>query len=145
MTRAVTKEITQTMALQELKDYFECPVCLSVPRRPPIWQCDQGHMICSLCRPQVRACPTCRGRYSSEQRLYFAERLLEKIPVACKYSEEGCEVELVPSQMSRHEAQLRLERHPRVHKLSLNMWWAQNNSRQSYKLQPIYYQIYAAL
>ena len=28
-------------ALKELKEYFECPVCLSVPRQPPIWQCDQ--------------------------------------------------------------------------------------------------------
>ena len=68
-------------------------------RRPPIWQCDHGHMICSTCRPKVRTCHTCRGRYSSEQRLYFAERLLEKVPVACKYSEDGCEMELVPSLM----------------------------------------------
>ena len=102
---AMARAVTQTMALDELKDYFECPVCLSVPRRPPIWQCDKGHMICGTCRPKVVNCPTCRGRFSQEQRLYFAERLLEKVPVACKYSEEGCEVELVPGQMARHEAE----------------------------------------
>ena len=36
----VTGAATLT-ALEELKEYFECPVCLSVPRQPPIWQCDQ--------------------------------------------------------------------------------------------------------
>ena len=105
MTTSSTETSTHTMSLQELKDYFECPVCLNVPRKPPIWQCDKGHMICSICRPKVVTCPTCRGRYSLEQRLYFAERLLERVPVSCKYSEDGCEVELVPSQMRRHEAE----------------------------------------
>ena len=32
---------TDTISLNELKDYFECPVCLCVPRKPPIWQCDK--------------------------------------------------------------------------------------------------------
>ena len=36
----VTGAATLT-ALEELMEYFECPVCLSVPRQPPIWQCDQ--------------------------------------------------------------------------------------------------------
>eukprot|EP00091_Calanus_sinicus_P003552 TRINITY_DN13722_c0_g1_i1.p1 TRINITY_DN13722_c0_g1~~TRINITY_DN13722_c0_g1_i1.p1 ORF type:complete len:142 (-),score=43.17 TRINITY_DN13722_c0_g1_i1:78-503(-) len=36
-------------------------------------------------------------------RLYFAERLLEKVPVPCKYNEEGCEVELVWSRLQGHE------------------------------------------
>ena len=31
----VTGAATLT-ALEELKEYFECPVCLSVPRQPPI-------------------------------------------------------------------------------------------------------------
>ena len=36
----VTGAATLT-GLEELKEYFECPVCLSVPRQPPIWQCEQ--------------------------------------------------------------------------------------------------------
>ena len=102
---AVMGTITDTISLEELKDYFECPVCLSVPRRPPIWQCDKGHMICGACRPQVVSCPTCRGKFSNGHRLFFAERLLEKVPVSCRYSEEGCGVELVPGRMGRHEAE----------------------------------------
>ena len=106
-------EDTDTISLRELKDYFECPVCLTVPRKPPIWQCDkvsrklyrktfltfdyQGHMICSTCRPQVVSCPECRGRYNTTGfRLYFAEKLLERVPVTCRYSDEGCLVAMVP-------------------------------------------------
>ena len=29
------------ISLEELKDYFECPICLNVPRKAPIWQCDK--------------------------------------------------------------------------------------------------------
>ena len=27
--------------LEDLKRHFECPVCLTVPRNPPIYQCDR--------------------------------------------------------------------------------------------------------
>jgi len=86
----------------DLKEYFECPICYNIPRRPPIFQCDSGHMICATCKPRVTICPQCRGQYRG-QRLYFAERLLEKIPVPCKYSDEGCQVELLLSDITTHE------------------------------------------
>ena len=62
----------------------------------------QGHLICATCRPRVALCPTCRGSFLPEaggHRLFFAERLLERVPVACAHSEAGCEVELVPGKM----------------------------------------------
>jgi len=59
-------------------------------------------MICGTCRPRVHHCPQCRADYKGH-RLYFAERLLEKVPVPCKYSEEGCQVELVWSRLQKHE------------------------------------------
>lgn len=59
-------------------------------------------MICGTCRPRVHNCPQCRAVYKGH-RLYFAERLLEKVPVPCKYNEEGCEVELVWSRLQGHE------------------------------------------
>jgi len=34
-----------SISLSDLKDYFECPVCYNVPRRPPIFQCEKGHII----------------------------------------------------------------------------------------------------
>ena len=110
--------------VEDLKRYFECPVCLCVPRNPPIYQCDkvtpnillstlsltlvpppQGHMICSSCRPKVLTCPQCRGRLQPGARLYFAERLLEEVPVPCRFSEEGCQVELPRAKLGRHEGE----------------------------------------
>jgi len=91
------------ISLEELKDYFECPICLNVPRKAPIWQCDKGHTICSSCRPKVVTCPQCRARYTAGNRNYFAERLLERVPVPCSFLEQGCEVELVPSKIKKHE------------------------------------------
>ena len=26
-----------------------------------VFQCEGGHLVCSLCRPQLRDCPVCRG------------------------------------------------------------------------------------
>ena len=65
----------------------------------------QGHIICSSCRPKLRSCPQCRGRLQDGARLYFAERLLEKVPAPCRYSTEGCTVELVTGRLEQHEAE----------------------------------------
>ena len=46
----------------ERREELECPVCceeLGAPRR--IFQCSQGHPVCSSCRPRLRHCPSCRG------------------------------------------------------------------------------------
>ena len=50
-------------------------------------------------------CPQCRGRLQAGARLYFAERLLDKVPVSCQYSEQGCQVELARARLSQHEAE----------------------------------------
>ena len=43
-----------------------CPICLSIPL-PPIWQCKDGHLICSTCLPklQKQECPTCKTSLDS--------------------------------------------------------------------------------
>lgn len=91
-----------SIPLSDLKEYFECPVCYTVPRRPPIFQCTSGHMICGLCRPKVSICPQCRSPYQGH-RLLFAERLLERVPVPCNFASEGCQEELVLTEMNQHE------------------------------------------
>ena len=40
------------ISLEELKDYFECPICLNVPRKAPIWQCDKVKET-ALCRAKI--------------------------------------------------------------------------------------------
>ena len=42
----------EVILLEDLKRYFECPVCLCVPRSPPIYQCDM------VSKPEGPHCPS---------------------------------------------------------------------------------------
>ena len=99
--------IPRSISTEEIREYFECPVCYNVPRPgAPIYACAQGHMICSECRPLVTQCPICRINITEEnqQRLYFAERLLEeKVPAPCKFTHLGCQVEDIGHRLMQHE------------------------------------------
>ena len=80
-------------SMVELREYFECPICLSVPRAPPIFQvqrctlplmpmkfhrivfqCLSGHLICSECRPQINVCPICRASLGSNRQVITKAR-----------------------------------------------------------------------
>jgi len=98
----------KVISTEDLREYFECPICFNVPRSPPIYACGVGHMICRVCRPKLKNCPTCRMPYpppgTQNHRLYFAEKLLEeRIPIACMFAPFGCDVELTGGEIKRHE------------------------------------------
>ena len=76
----------------DLKDLLECPVCLRVPRSSPIYQCARGHVVCSECRPNVTTCPQCRDPLVGNIRSLISEKMLEKLPCVCKYTDNGCNV-----------------------------------------------------
>ena len=44
----------------DLLPELECPVCLEY-MLPPITMCENGHNICSTCKPKLLKCPTCSG------------------------------------------------------------------------------------
>jgi len=87
---------------EELKDLLECPVCLRVPRSSPIFQCARGHVVCSDCRPNVSTCPQCRDPLGNIRSL-VSEKMLEKLPCVCKFSDNGCQVEMLRNQLPEHE------------------------------------------
>lgn len=93
------------ISTEDLREYFECPVCFLVPRKPPIYACIRGHMICASCKPRMINCPTCRVSLDGQPyRLYFAERLLEeRVPISCTFADHGCKVESPGAAMKRHE------------------------------------------
>ena len=45
---------------------LECPVCWSVPRSVPIYQCGNGHLLCKDCKPRLRECPICKTKHGFE-------------------------------------------------------------------------------
>ena len=43
-----------------IEGHLECPVCLNVPETGPVFQCNNGHLICCKCREKLNTCPVCR-------------------------------------------------------------------------------------
>jgi E3 ubiquitin-protein ligase SIAH1 len=91
MTEKIQPESEMEMIpLSEIKEMVECSVCFHVPESPPIYQCDNGHILCKACKAQLAECTTCRQRLGNLRSL-VAEKLIEKIPVRCKFAEHGCD------------------------------------------------------
>ena len=44
--------LIKNSAVKELRDLLMCPVCLVVPTTKPIYQCDNGHVVCKDCFPR---------------------------------------------------------------------------------------------
>jgi len=62
----------------EVESELECPVCLEISR-PPIYQCPDGHIVCSACKPLLKACCLCEQKYTDPPiRCRFAEKLAAK-------------------------------------------------------------------
>jgi len=58
-------------------DGFDCPVCWE-PLRRPVYQCVNGHLICSVCIGRIertnKVCPTCRVALGDRIRCLEADR-----------------------------------------------------------------------
>jgi len=84
--------------VQDLKKQIECPVCLEVPRKGPVFACSNGHLVCQKCKRET--CPTCRGAVGDNKSL-IAVAVIEKILHDCKFVE--CEEEFALNQIEEHE------------------------------------------
>ena len=87
---------------EDIRSRLECPVCLKTIRSTPIKQCINGHIHCNDCHSKLEICPICREHLSNTRNL-FAEQTLMKMPILCKFQDEGChEICLFPK-MEKHE------------------------------------------
>ncbi|CAN6326729.1 unnamed protein product [Urochloa humidicola] len=72
---------------------LDCGICF-LPLKPPIFQCNVGHVVCSLCHDKMgvpSSCHVCRaltpGGY---QRCHAMEQLVDSIHVPCLHAAHGC-------------------------------------------------------
>jgi len=66
--------------IQELREELECPVCLEVTSKAPIYKCSDDHLICRQCRPKLSECPQCRELYPEQlKRFRGAEKQGERL------------------------------------------------------------------
>lgn len=78
---------------------------------PPIVFCQNGHNICSSCRPSLETCPTCRHPIL-QARNYSLEDVCYKLNYPCKFHEEGCEEMFSGEFIKEHQAMCHHGTHP---------------------------------
>lgn len=98
---ASSRPRSSTDLTSALTSVFECPVCLD-PVMPPIAQCVNGHLLCFPCRNQVDVCPLCRQSISNVRALAM-EKVAEKFPYPCNYSDYGCTAKPILLDKPDHE------------------------------------------
>ncbi|EOA24318.1 hypothetical protein CARUB_v10017558mg [Capsella rubella] len=70
-------------------DVLDCPICCE-PLKIPIFQCDNGHLACSLCCTKVRnRCPSCTLPIGYV-RCRAMEKVIEASRVSCPNAKYGC-------------------------------------------------------
>ena len=64
-------------AMSTILAAMECPICFdTIP--PPVIQCQNGHLICAMCRRRSERCPVCREKYSPGRSL-IAEQIFTSL------------------------------------------------------------------
>lgn len=95
------KSVEKTLAAA--KNYSDCPVCFNT-LTPPIYQCCNGHIICSTCAEQIHKCVECRVPLlkSSKIRNIALEKIINNLCVDCLNKNEGCEVKTTIESLNTH-------------------------------------------
>ncbi|GAA0151778.1 ubiquitin-protein ligase [Lithospermum erythrorhizon] len=92
-TAKSVSRLTEKYAMQSasnLKELLQCPIC-KISMYLPIYQCPNGHTICSDCRTRVKSrCPTCRFELG-DIRCLALEKVAESLELPCRYQSLGCD------------------------------------------------------
>ena len=77
---------SQKKKVDDMKKQVKCPVCLEVPRKGPVFNCPNGHLVCQECKRE--SCPICRAQMRDNRSL-LAIAVIENILHDCKNIECG--------------------------------------------------------
>ena len=73
---------------KNLRETLSCPVCDRLPT-PPVYGCQNGHIICEACKAKVRHCSVCRAERFCVRYLIVEDLLATKI-LPCENESAGC-------------------------------------------------------
>jgi len=88
--------------LTELQESVECPVCFSIPRKPPVPCCQNGHIVCSRCKDKLETCPTCRVPMTNCVS-QVAATIIQRIQHPCYFKDAGCVFRCNINSIEEHE------------------------------------------
>ena len=61
-----------------IRDLLECPVCMETIKSVPVYQCANGHVICTGCIEKLNNCPICRNN-SALVRILKLENIVQRL------------------------------------------------------------------
>ncbi|WVZ96325.1 hypothetical protein U9M48_041980 [Paspalum notatum var. saurae] len=82
---------------------LECGSC-SLPLKPEIYQCSEGHVVCSPCRDKLAPAGKCHvcGIATDLHRCHAMERLVKSIRIPCPNAAHGCGARLAYCDLDGH-------------------------------------------
>ncbi|XP_020159043.1 putative E3 ubiquitin-protein ligase SINA-like 6 [Aegilops tauschii subsp. strangulata] len=85
---------------------LDCSACYS-PLKPPVFQCDVGHLLCSSCSEKMagaRRCHACRRVLDGAgyRPCYSVDRILGCLQVSCPNAGYGCSARLARHDQRAH-------------------------------------------
>lgn len=83
--------------LREVHSFIECKICCT-PMVGHVWQCSNGHIVCTTCKSKCQECPYCKDRI--DVRNLALERLFANYWIPCPHS--GCKHRCKHGIMPRH-------------------------------------------
>lgn len=85
-----------------LPEDLKCPVCWEVPESN-IYQCSNGHIVCSSCSFSLTECPCCRIKYETHKiRNRSLEQALDLLGFVCPNKILGCQASLRRQDIAIH-------------------------------------------
>ena len=81
-------------SINEIEDALECVICLEFPKNSPVYQCENGHVLCNACHGRVINCPSCIVRLGK----------IAKFGGPCKFSQFGCKARVPHELLKSHES-----------------------------------------
>ncbi|XP_072985374.1 putative E3 ubiquitin-protein ligase SINA-like 9 [Typha latifolia] len=83
-------------------DVLDCSICFE-PLRPPLYQCEYGHIACSSCWSKLHnRCHLCSCEVKSSRNIAL-EKIVESIKVSCSYAKWGCLKTISYAERHAHE------------------------------------------
>ncbi|CAL8133607.1 unnamed protein product [Orchesella dallaii] len=93
---------TAATVLSAAKSYLECPVCYET-LVSPIYQCQNGHIICNNCIERLAQCGECRVPLAGARiRNVALENICKSVDVKCPNRAEGCGVMTTVEKLKAH-------------------------------------------
>ncbi|XP_023211682.1 E3 ubiquitin-protein ligase Siah1-like [Centruroides sculpturatus] len=84
-----------------LANLLMCPICYS-QAQTPVYQCTNGHIVCSDCRSRITNCHTCREPLGHIRSL-IVEQILRTMQAPCSFLPFGCPEVLREADRQPHE------------------------------------------